>query len=235
MSGVEHVTIAVDRQNPPYAWEEWGELRGATVDLLRRVFTVQHVAVTLHAVDGPMAQAIQVSAGLTDAAADFTITARRQRWFHFSQPYNMEELQVYALRHGPIWPGWRTFRGVLGVKSNSYAHEFLIRHHHTVRLALVDSTERLLESLREQQVQGIVMSRVTGTALLAESTEIGPAGVPFGPAPLALAALPGHEDALDAFNAGLRIVGGEQEILSPFAPRSDSAVPGEDPQRTTRG
>lgn len=220
MSRLERVTVTVDRENPPYAWDERGVLRGATVDLLQRAFATQGVEVQFDPVDGPMVQAIHVSAGRADAAADFTITARRQRWFAFSAPYNIEELQLYALRHGPIWPGWRHFHGTLGVKTESYAHEFLIRHHHTVRLALVDSTERLLESLREGRVQGVVMSRTTGEALLADQSvaEIGPSGVPFGPAPLALAVLPDREEVLERFNAGLREVGGEQEQLSPFRP-----------------
>ena len=38
-------------------------------------------------------------------------------------------------------------------------------------------------------------------------------------APLALAALPDRADVLDWFNAGLAIVGGEGEQLSPFRPQ----------------
>ena len=217
---MERVTITVDRLNPPYVAEEWGELRGATIDLLQRAFATQQVEVAFDPVDGPMAQAIHLSAGRADAAADFTITERRLRWFRFSHHYHIEELQLYTLRHGPIWPGWHHFHGTLGVKTDSYAHEYLIRHHHLVPLFPVDTTARLIEVLHEGRVQGVVMSRVTGAALLdtEEGRELVASGAPFGPAPLALAALPGREEVLERFNAGLAVVGGEQEQLSPFTP-----------------
>ena len=221
MSLFDRVTITVDRLNPPYVMEEWGELHGATVDLLRRAFATQGIEVDFDPVDGPMAQAIHLSAGRADAAADFTITGRRLRWFRFSHHYHVEELQVDGLRRGPSWPGWTHFHGTLGVKSDSYAHEYLIRHHHRVPLLPLDSTERLIETLREGRVQGVVMSRVTGAALLAagEYADVVASGAPFGPAPLALAALPEREAVLERFNAGLALVGGEAEELSPFRPR----------------
>jgi ABC-type amino acid transport substrate-binding protein len=191
------------------------------VDLLRRAYATQGIEVDFDPVDGPMAQAIHLSAGRADAAADFTITDRRMRWFQFSHHYHLEELQLFTLRHGPIWPGWAHFHGTLGVKTDSYAHDYLIRHHHRVLLFPVDTTERLLETLREGRVQGIVMSRITGAALLetGEHPDIGASGAPFGPAPLALAALPERAEVLEPFNAGLALVGGEQEQLSPFRPR----------------
>jgi ABC-type amino acid transport substrate-binding protein len=214
------VIVTVDRRNPPYVEEEDGALRGATVDLLRRAFGTQGIEAEFDPVDGPMAQAIHLSVSRADAAADFTVTERRLRWFRFSHHYNIEELQLYTLRRGPIWPGWTHFHGVLGVKTDSYAHEYLIRHHHQVPLYPVDTTERLMETLREGRVQGVVMSRTTGTALLAEGQypDIGPSAAPFGPAPLALAALPDRTDVLEWFNAGLALVGGEAEQLSPFRP-----------------
>ena len=218
---LERVTVTVDRLNPPYVAEEWGELRGATIDLLRRAFATQGIDVTFDPVDGPMAQAIHLSAGRADAAAHFTITARRLRWFRFSRHYHVEELQLYTLRSGPSSPGWNHFHGTLSVKTDSYAHEYLIRHHHAVPLFPVDTTERLIEVLREGRVQGVVMSRVTGAALLDAGVEpdLGASGAPFGPAPLALAALTDREDVLERFNAGLAVVGGEAEMLSPFRPR----------------
>jgi ABC-type amino acid transport substrate-binding protein len=221
MSPPERVVIAVDRRNPPYVVDEWGELSGATVDLLRGAFEPQGIEVVFDPVDGPMAQAMHVGAGRADAAADFTITERRLRWFRFSHHYQVEELQLYTLHHGPLWPGWTHFHGTLGVKTDSYAYDYLVRHHHTVPLFPVDATERLLETLREGRVQGIVMSRVTGNALLVggDAPDLVASGAPFGPAPLALAALPDHEDVLDAFNAGLTRTGGEAELLSPFRPQ----------------
>jgi ABC-type amino acid transport substrate-binding protein len=172
-------------------------------------------------VDGVVAQAIHLSAGRADAAADFTITDRRLRWFRFSDHYHLEELQLYTLKHGPIWPGWGHFHGRLSVKADSYAHEYLVRHHHLVPVLPVDSTERLLEALHEGRVQGIVLSRTTGAALEDEERLDGivASGPPFGPAPLALAALPERAEALEIFNAGLALVGGEEERLSPFRPR----------------
>ena len=219
MSALTSVTITVDRENPPYVVEEWGELRGATVDLLREAFGSQGIEVLFDPVDGVIAQAIHLSVGRADAAADFTITERRARWFRFSHRYHLEELQLYARKHGPIWPGWRHLHGMVGVKTDSYAQEYLIRHHHQVRLFPVETTERLLEALTEERVQAIVMSRITGAALIGEGhAEIVPSGAPFGPAPLALAALPEREEVLERFNAGLAIVGDEVERLSPFRP-----------------
>ena len=220
MRDLTSVTVTVDRANPPYVLEEWGELRGATIDLVRDAFAARGVEVTFDPVDGVMAQAIHLSAGRADAAADLTITERRLRWFRFSDRYHIEDLQVFTLTHGPLWPGWHHFHGTLGVKTDSYAHEYLIRHFGQVPLFPVDGTERLLEVLREGRAQGIVMSRITGAALLEGGAhpDIHPSGAPFGPAPLALAALPGREDVLECFNAGLAMVGGEEERLSPFRP-----------------
>jgi ABC-type amino acid transport substrate-binding protein len=214
------VTVTIDRLNPPYVAEEWGELRGATVDLVRDAFRTQGVDVTFDPVDGVMAQEIRLTAGRADAAADFTITDRRLRWFRFSDRYHVEELQIFTLKHGPIWPGWHHFHGTLGVKTDSYAHEYLIRHHHLVPLLPVDTTERLFDVLDEGRVQGIVMSRITGVALLEDGShpDVVASGAPFGPAPLALAALPEREEVLQLFNAGLAVVGGEAERLSPFRP-----------------
>lgn len=214
------VTIAVDRLNPPYVVEEWGELRGATVELVRDAFRSQGIDVTFDAVDGVMAQEIDLTVGRADAAADFTITERRLRWFRFSDRYHVEELQLFTLKHGPIWPGWHHFRGRLGVKTDSYAHEYLIRHHHLVPLFPVDTTDRLFEVLADGRVQGIVLSRITGAALLEGGShpDVVASGAPFGPAPLALAALPERASVLETFNAGLAVVGGEAERLSPFRP-----------------
>jgi ABC-type amino acid transport substrate-binding protein len=215
------VTIAVDRLNPPYVTEEWGELRGATIDLVRDAFQTQGVDVLFDPVDGVMAQEIQLSVGRAEAAADFTITERRMRWYMFSERYHVEELQLLTMKHGPIWPGWQHFNGTVGVKSDSYAQEYLIRHHHQVRLLPVDSTDRLFEVLTEGRVEAIVLSRLTGAAFLEAGTqpEVVISGAPFGPAPLALAALPEQQSVLEIFNAGLAVVGGEVERLSPFRPQ----------------
>jgi ABC-type amino acid transport substrate-binding protein len=197
-----------------------GELRGATVDLLRDAFATQGVDVTFDPVDGVIAQAIHLSAGRADAAADLTVTERRLRWFRFSHRYHVEDLQIFTRKHGPIWPGWAHFHGTLGVKADSYAQEWLIRHHRQVPLFPVDGTERLLEALAEGRVQGIVLSRITGRALLGDGAhdEVVASGAPFGPAPLALAALPERAAVLECFNAGLALVGTEAERLSPFRP-----------------
>jgi ABC-type amino acid transport substrate-binding protein len=220
VSDLTAVTITVDRANPPYVVEQWGELSGATIDLVRDAFAARGVEVTFDPVDGVMAQAIHLSAGRADAAADFTVTERRLRWFRFSDRYHIEDLQVLTLKHGPIWPGWHHFHGTIGVKADSYAHEYLVRHFGQMPISPVDSTDRLVELLREGRVQGIVQSRITGAALLedGEHADLVASGAPFGPAPLALAALPGREDVLECFNAGLAIVGGEEERLSPFRP-----------------
>jgi ABC-type amino acid transport substrate-binding protein len=217
---VSSVTITVDRLNPPYVSEESGELRGATVELVRDAFHSQGVDVIFDPVEGVMAQEIHLSAGRADAAADFTITDRRLRWFRFSNRYHVEELQILTSKRGPLWPGWQHFHGILSVKTDSYAHEYLIRHHHLVPLFPVDSTERLFEVLQEGRVQGIVLSRITGAALLEDGHHAGvvASGAPFGPAPLALAALAARESVLEIFNAGLAVVGGEVERLSPFRP-----------------
>jgi ABC-type amino acid transport substrate-binding protein len=214
------VTITVDRRNPPYVEETGGELHGATVDLVRAAFATQGVEVTFDAVDGVIAQAIHLSAGRADAAADVSVTERRLRWFRFSQRYHVEELQIFTRKHGPIWTGWAHFHGTLGVKADSYAQEWLIRHHPQVPLFPVDGTERLFEALAEGRVRGIVLSRITGQALIAEGGhgDVMASGAPFGPAPLALAALPDRQSVLDCFNAGLAVVGTEEERLSPFRP-----------------
>jgi ABC-type amino acid transport substrate-binding protein len=204
------VVVCVDRLNPPYVSEELGELRGVTIDLVRRVFDTQQIEVDFYPVDGPMAQAVYLAAGRADAAADMTVTERRLSWFRFSRPYVVEELQVFMLRHGPLWAGLSRTTGPLGVKADSYAQEYLLRHYHDVRSIPMDSTERMLQALREERVLGLVMSRLTGAALLAsgDCPDVEARGAPFGPAPLALATLPENEEILERFNAGLEAVGG---------------------------
>ncbi len=220
MTMLNLVRITIDRGNPPFSQELYGELQGVSVDLIRRAFASQHVEVEFDPVDGPMAQAIHLSAGRADAAADMTVTERRQRWFRFSHRYYVEELQVYTSRHGQVWTGWAHFHGKIAVKTDSYAYDYLVRHHPQTALLPVDTTERLLDVLAAGRAQAVVMTRVTGATLLAEdqSHDLVASGAPFGPAPLALAALPERQDVLDIFNAGLAVAGDEAELLSPFRP-----------------
>jgi len=61
-------------------------------------------------------------------------------------------------------------------------------------------------------VHGIVLSRSNGAALLGSDTypDVISRGAPFGPALLAFAALPEHEESLEYLNNGLRsALGGE--------------------------
>lgn len=220
MMMLDRVRITIDRGNPPFSEELNGDLQGVSVDLIRRAFASQNVEVAFDLVDGPMAQAIHLSAGRADAAADITITERRLRWFRFSRRYYVEELQVYTSRHGQVWSGWAHFHGTIGVKTDSYAYDYLVRHHPQTLLLPVDTTERLLDVLAEGRAQAIVMTRVTGATLLAENEhhDLVASGAPFGPAPLALAALAERQEVLDCFNAGLAVAGDEAELLSPFRP-----------------
>ena len=209
MFAPERVSIAVDRNNPPYALCDEGGLRGASIAVIARAFALRRIDVEFVPVDGLVAQTMRLAAGRVDAAADMTVTARRNAFYRFSDRYLIEELQLFGLKHGPPWPGWRAFRGVLGVKADSYAHEFLVSQHPRVPSLPVDSSEHLLDLLCRGAAQAIVLSRAAGAALLAASpVELTAHGAPFGAAPLALAALPDHADLLDAFNAGLAEAGG---------------------------
>jgi len=211
MTDVDAITIAVDRENPPYAYVADGdELRGASVELVRRAFASQRIEVVFVPVAGLVQQTLQLVAGSVDAAADLTITERRSALFRFSDRYLLEELQIFGLKHGPPWPGWRTFHGTLGVKVDSYAHEYLVRAHPGVPLAPVGTTEQLLDLLERGEVQAIVLSRATGVYLARarDVADLVPHGEPFALAPLALATLPESDALIEAFNRGLAAVGG---------------------------
>lgn len=210
MFGPQRLSIAIDRNNPPYAFEDGFGLAGASVTIVTRALAQRGVEADFVPVDGLAAQTIQLAAGRVDAAADITITERRASFFHFSDRYLIEELQLFGLKHGPAWPGWRAFHGTLGVKADSYAHEYLVRHVPGVPSLPVDSTGRLVELLLHGTVQMVLLSRASGAALVADlhDADLAAHGAPFGAAPLALAVLPERDDVLDIFNAGLAATGG---------------------------
>jgi ABC-type amino acid transport substrate-binding protein len=203
------VTIAVDRSNPPYSFEDGGEVRGSTITLVTQAFAGEAIQPRFAAVDGPMAQTVAVAAGRAEMAADVSVTARRAQWYRFSDHYGSEELQVFTMRDGPLWPGMRHFHGLLGLKSDSYAQEYLIRHHRTVPLVLAGTTEQVIEMLRRGRVQAIVLARTAGEAFIEQSGEMSvlARGAPFGATLLALSALPDHQELLTRFNRGLKTLG----------------------------
>lgn len=202
----EYLTIAIDRLNPPFSFVRDGEPAGYSVDLIRAALTRAGIEAAFVPADGPMTQMIWLTTGRADAAADITVTERRRAWFAFSDHYHVEELMIFGLRNGPIWSGFRHFTGRLAVKVNSYVHEYLIRHHPLVPLVTVESTEDELEELLAGRVQGFAATRETGLALIAGDRAPGliAEGIPFGPAPLALAARPDDDErVLAPFNSGL--------------------------------
>lgn len=222
------VTVAVDHCNPPFSRTDLaGEPRGFSIDLIRLALGHTGVNVEFRPVEGPVSQMLWLAAGRVDAAGDITVTERRKRWFAFSQWYHMEELMLFGLRDGPLWPGFRAFRGRLAVKVNSYVQEYLIRHHPSTQLLIVDSTEAELAALREGRASHIAVTRETGLALIAEEQagELIAEGTPFGPAPLALATLGDSDTAvIERFDRGLvqlrrdgRLTRLEQQWLSAFA------------------
>jgi ABC-type amino acid transport substrate-binding protein len=210
MFGSSSLRIAVDRGNAPYVVEDGFGLAGASVDVISTALVRRGVEVEFMPVDGLAAQMIALAAGRVDAAADITITERRRDFFSFSNRYLIEELQLFGLKHGPAWTGWRGFTGTVGVKADSYAHEYLVRQHAGVRSLPVGGTARLIELLRDGVVEMALLSRATGAALVAEAEEVELVahGAPFGAAPLALATLPERAEVLDLFNAGLAESGG---------------------------
>lgn len=201
------ITVALDRLNPPFSVaDSGGDLQGFSVEVIRAAYAAAGVDIDLRSVDGPMAQVMWLAAGRVDAAADITVTERRRAWFVFSTYYHVEELMIFGLRNGPLWPGFRHFAGRLAVKVNSYVQEYLVRHHPLIPLVTVDSTEAQLDAVREGKAQALAATRETGLALIAEGNapDLIPEGAPFGPAPLALAALPDDtERAIAPFDAGL--------------------------------
>jgi ABC-type amino acid transport substrate-binding protein len=202
----EPLRIAFDRLNPPFATVRDWESSGFTVAVVRAAYEHAGMAVEAVGLDGPMAQLMWLAAGRVDGAADITDTARRRAWFVFSTYYHIEELMVFGRRDGPIWSGFRHFRGIVAVKANSYVQEYLIRHQPELRRLEVDSTEAQLEAVLQGRAQVFAATRETGMALIraGEAPDILAEGVPFGPAPLALAAMPDDAERVIApFNAGL--------------------------------
>ena len=199
--------IAVDHNNPPYVLQLGdGEVGGFTVELLRAAFAAAGAAVTLHRLDGPFAQLVMLSAGRVDAAADITISHRRERWFRFSNHYYVEELQMFGQVGGPLWSGFHQPAHKIAVKANSYGQEFLIRRHARQPVVAVDTTEAQVEVVRSGRADLFVAGRETGLALISvgEAAGFRPAGAPFGPAALALAALKDVSgEVLDVFDRGV--------------------------------
>lgn len=215
MGMTERLVVAVDRLNPPFAEGDGLEVSGFSVELIRAALAHAGIEAEFRPVDGPLAQMIWLAAGRVDAAADITVTQRRRAWFAFSAHYHVEELMIFGLRTGPLWPGFRHFTGRLAVKVNSYVQEYLIRHHPHIPLVTVESTEAELEELRAGRVQGLAATRETGLALIAggRAPDLVPEGAPFGPAPLALAVLPhGAEWVLTPFNTGLTALNRSGEL-----------------------
>ncbi|MFN8558516.1 MAG: transporter substrate-binding domain-containing protein [Dehalococcoidia bacterium] len=200
------IVVAVDHLNPPFVQARDEAVEGFTVDVVRAAYERVGWEVEFRPVDGPVSQLIFLAAGSVDAAADITVTERRRAWFAFSHHYHVEELMVFGLRGGALWPGFRHFTGRLAVKANSYVQEYLIRHYPRLPLTTVGSTEEELDAVRAGQARAFAATRETGLALIAggEAADLAPEGAPFGPAPLALAALQDNEDrVITPFNAGL--------------------------------
>jgi ABC-type amino acid transport substrate-binding protein len=204
MAGVPR--IAFDRLNPPFSTAEDWDTTGFSVSLVRDAFAHAGMEIEVVAVDGPMAQTMWLAAGRVDAAADITVTERRRTWFTFSSYYHVEELMVFGREGGALWPGFRHFHGSIAVKSGSYVQEYLIRHFPTLRLIEVDSTEGELAAVLDGRADVFAATRETGMALIGTGDAPGllAEGTPFGPAPLALAALRDEEQRVIApFNMGL--------------------------------
>ncbi len=202
----DHVIISFDHLNPPFAYMGEDQARGFSIELIRAAYAHERIDVTFAPADGPVTQLIRLAAGRADGAADITVTQRRRAWFAFSAHYHVEQLMIFGLRHGPVWPGFRHFSGKLAVKANSYVHEYLIRHHPRIPLITVESTEAEIEEVRSGRAGGFAATRETGMALIAagQAPDVIAEGTPFGPAPLALAAMQDDDQRVIApFNAGL--------------------------------
>jgi putative amino-acid transport system substrate-binding protein len=198
--------IAFDRLNPPFSTVRDWEAEGFSVSLVREALAYAGIELEVQGLDGPMAQTMWLAAGRVDAAADITVTERRRAWFAFSSYYYVEELMVFGRKGGVLWPGFRHFHGTIAVKSGSYVQEYLIRHFPTLRLLEVDSTEDELAAVLDGRAAVFAATRETGMALIqgGAAPDVLAEGTPFGPAPLALAALHGDEERVIApFNAGL--------------------------------
>lgn len=212
------VSLAVDSDNPPFAFEVDGELDGFSVELCRLICERAGIEVRYHRVNGPAAPPVLLAAGVARAALDIAMSERRRRWFSFSQGYLLDRLAVFLPRSGPLWAGLDQVHGALAVRANSFEEEFLRAHHRTLRLAPVDSGGALLAAVRGRRAGGFVISEAAGLALIARDggEDFREAGHSFGLCRLALASLAGQEQPfLDAFDAGLAalIASGEHEAL----------------------
>ncbi|HVC29930.1 MAG TPA: transporter substrate-binding domain-containing protein [Steroidobacteraceae bacterium] len=200
---INPITVAVDAENRPFAWLEGDELQGFSVEVCQRAFGAGR-EVVLRPVSGPLHLAVALAAGEAELALDVAVSERRQRWFEFSTAYFLDRLAAFLPRSGGLWAGLEHVQGRLAVRSNSYEEEFLRAHHPWLTLLPVDTAPALLEAVLGERATGFVISEVAGLALIAERGDgaFREAGHSFAPCQLALAAMPGDADALDAFNRG---------------------------------
>jgi ABC-type amino acid transport substrate-binding protein len=204
----DRLRIAIDRENPPFTTlnELTGEPEGFSVALCRACLADAGEDSDFVAADGPMTQSIWLAAGRVDAVLDMTASQRRAQWFDFSSAYYVDELAAFALLDGPLWPGLERVTTPLAVKSNSYAEEWLRRHHPRSRLLPVDDAEQLLAVVEAGRATAFISSTATGRDLIARhgADRFRATGPSFAPAGLTLAVPHGEQVALlRHFNRGL--------------------------------
>jgi len=219
------VRLAIDRDNPPFTLQDdlTGEATGFSVELCRLCLEEAGTEAEFVAADGPFTQSIWLTSGRVDAVVDLTASERRQQWFDCSSGYYVDELAVFSHREGPLWAGLERVPGALAVKSNSYAEEWLRRHHPRLALRPVNEAAQLVATVAARRAAAFVVSRANGAALSAAHPEAGlrQAGPPFAPAALCLAVMHDRGDGLlRDFNRGLaelRAAGRFDELLRRWA------------------
>lgn len=213
---LEQLTIAIDSENPPFTWlDEYGESRGFSIELCRLCLDASPDELSFLAADGPMTQSIWLTTGRVAAILDVTASFRRQRWYDFSSPYFVDELAVFELRGGPLWAGFARLQGRLAIKANSYAEEWLRRHHPSATLLPVNQADQLGEAAFSDRAVGFVTSLSTGHLLNRERFDdrFRQAGAAFGPAALTVAVAAGESAALvRRFDRGLAELRGDGRL-----------------------
>ncbi len=179
------VSVLCPLVGPPYAEIKDDEPRGFTIDLLRAVLPQAEVEYVPDVITG----LLYLMAGRGLLLADCPGTQRNGQYAALSHGYTIETLDAFLPHSGGLWPGIDRFLRPLAVVANSYAEEYMRRHHPRHPLVVVHDLVGAFQAVRDRRARAVVALRLLGLALIRrEAHDFRAAADQFGAVPHAFAA-----------------------------------------------